>query len=106
MRSDMEEWKEIRQQVLVNSMSQRAACEKYKLGWQTLKKILSHSEPPGYRQSQARPRRVLAPEATSFTSTANHFLIVHIEDLHLIVKYLSVRTLYGNIRRNATNTAK
>ena len=46
MRSDMENWKEIRQQVLVHGLSQRGACEKYQLGWQTLKKILSHSEPP------------------------------------------------------------
>lgn len=61
MRSDMENWKEIRQQVLVNGLSQRAACEKYQLGWQTLKKILAHSEPPGYRQREARPRPVLAP---------------------------------------------
>ena len=61
VRSDMENWKEIRQQVLVNGLSQRAACEKYQLGWQTLKKILAHSEPPGYRQREARPRPVLAP---------------------------------------------
>ena len=61
MRSDMENWKEIRQQVLVHGLSHRAACEKYKLGWQTLKKILAHAEPPGYRKSQARPRPVLAP---------------------------------------------
>jgi transposase len=49
-----------RQDVLVHGLSQRAACEKYKLGWHTLKKILAHAEPPGYRQRQARPRRVLA----------------------------------------------
>ena len=61
MRSDMENWKEIRQQVLVNGLSRRAACEKYQLGWQTLKKILSHSEPPGCRQKEVRPRPVLAP---------------------------------------------
>ena len=61
MRSDMENWKEIRQQVLVHGLSHRAACEKYKLGWHTLKKILAHAEPPGYRKNQARPRRVLAP---------------------------------------------
>ena len=61
MRSDMENWKEIRQQVLVHGLSQRGACEKYQLGWQTLKKILSHSEPPGYRQKEARPRLVLVP---------------------------------------------
>ena len=61
MRSDMENWTAIRQDVLVHGLSQRAACEKYQLGWHTLKKILSHAEPPGYRQKQARPRRVLAP---------------------------------------------
>ena len=57
----MSNWKEIRQQVLVNGMSQRAACAKYRLGWHTLKMILAHVEPPVYRQCQARPRRVLAP---------------------------------------------
>ncbi len=60
MRSDMEEWKEVRQQVLANGMSKRAACAKYKLGWHTLNKILAHAEPPGYRQQAARPKRVLA----------------------------------------------
>ncbi len=61
VRSDRENWKAIRQDVLVHGLSQRAACEKYQLGWHTLKKILAHAELPGYRQRQARPRRVLAP---------------------------------------------
>ena len=60
MRSDMDEWKSIRHDVLVNGLSKRAACEKYKLGWHTLNKILLHSEPPGYRLKEPRPRRVLA----------------------------------------------
>ena len=61
MRSDMEFWKEVRRQVLTNELSQRAAMQKYGLGWHTLKKILAHAEPPGYRQSKARPKRKLAP---------------------------------------------
>ena len=60
MRSDMEEWKQVRQQVLANGMIKRAACAKYKLGWHTLNKILAHAKPPGYRQQAARPKRVLA----------------------------------------------
>ena len=56
MRSDMEFWKEVRRQVLTDELSKRAACEKYGLGWQTLKKILAHDEPPGYRQSPSRER--------------------------------------------------
>lgn len=55
----MEFWKEVRRQVLTNELSRRAACEKYHLGWHTLKKILAHVEPPGYRQSKARPKRKL-----------------------------------------------
>jgi len=43
MRSSIENWKEIRQQVLVNGLSQRADCEKYKLGRHKLKKILTHA---------------------------------------------------------------
>jgi hypothetical protein len=49
-------WKAIRQDVLVHGLSQRAACVKYKLGWHTLKKILAHAEPPGYRKNEPRPR--------------------------------------------------
>lgn len=56
MRSDMEFWKEVRRQVLTNELSQRAACKKYSLGWHTLKKILTHDEPPGYRKSQPRAK--------------------------------------------------
>lgn len=57
----MEFWKEVRRRVLTKEISQRAACETYGLGWHTLKKILAHDEPPGYRQSQPREKRKLAP---------------------------------------------
>jgi transposase len=59
VRSDMEFWKEIRRQVLTKELSQRAAQKKYGLGWHTLKKILAHAEPTGYRQQQPRPKRKL-----------------------------------------------
>jgi transposase len=57
----MEFWKEVRQRVLTGEMSQRAALQQYHLGWRTLKKILAHDEPPGYRQSQPRKKRTLEP---------------------------------------------
>jgi len=57
----MEFWKEVRRQVLTNELSRRGACKKYGLGWHTLKKILAHDEPPGYRQSQPRTKRKLEP---------------------------------------------
>ena len=52
----MERWTEIRRQVLTGVMSQRAACRHYGLHWQTLKKMLAHDEPPGYRRLKP-PRR-------------------------------------------------
>src|SRR5688572_31751254 len=57
----MELWTEVRRRVLTKELSQRAACKKYGLGWHTLKKILAHAEPPGYRSSQSRPKRKLEP---------------------------------------------
>ena len=37
-------------------VEQAWACAEYGLGWQTLKKILAHDEPPGYRKSQPRAK--------------------------------------------------
>ena len=57
----MEFWRDVRRQVLTGELSRRAACRKHGLGWHTLKKILSHEEPPGYRQNQPRTERKLEP---------------------------------------------
>lgn len=45
----MEQWIEIRRRVLNGELSKRAACAEYGIHQDTLKKILAHSEPPGYR---------------------------------------------------------
>lgn len=52
----MELWSEVRRRVLTGALSRRAACREYDLGWHTLKKILAHAEPPGYRRKQPRRR--------------------------------------------------
>src|SRR5262245_52008915 len=52
----MEQWTEIRRRVLTNEISKREACRQYEIHWLTLKKILAHEEPPGYRRSRP-PRR-------------------------------------------------
>lgn len=52
----MEIWSEIRREVLTGVLSKRAAIAKYKVGWHTLKKMLAHDEPPGYRQAKQRPK--------------------------------------------------
>jgi transposase len=59
--TNMELWTEIRRRVLGGELSKRAACQQYDLHWDTLKKILEHVEPPGYRQSKPRPRPTIEP---------------------------------------------
>jgi len=61
VRSDMEFWRDVRRQVLTGELSQRAAMKQYGLGWHTLKKILTHDEPPGYRLTRPRKKRKLEP---------------------------------------------
>lgn len=61
MYTDMESWAEIRRRVLVDGLSKRAACREYEIHWDTLRKILDHPEPPGYRRTAPRPRPKLDP---------------------------------------------
>lgn len=58
MFTDMEKWIEIRRRVLSGELSKRAACVEYDIHWETLKKILAHSEPPGYRKTSPRPSKL------------------------------------------------
>ena len=59
MYTDMEQWSEIRRRVLVLGESKRSVCREYDIHWDTLKKILQHSDPPGYRMSAPRKKRAL-----------------------------------------------
>jgi hypothetical protein len=49
MYTDMEEWTEIRLRVLNEEASKREILREKGMHWKTLQKILSYSEPPGYR---------------------------------------------------------
>ena len=59
MYRDMEQWSEIRRRVLVEGVSRRQVLRETGMHWLTLKKILEHSKPPGYRQEKPRPRKKL-----------------------------------------------
>lgn len=56
MYTDMEWWAEIRRRVLVQGVSKRQVLQETGLHWTTLEKILSHSEPPGYRLKAPRSK--------------------------------------------------
>jgi len=52
----MEQWASIRRRVLVDGVSKRQVLRETGMHWTTLEKILSHSEPPGYRLRKPRRR--------------------------------------------------
>lgn len=61
MYADMELWAEIRRRVLTGEISKREACRIYEIHWLTLKKILTHEEPPGYRRTKPPRRPTIEP---------------------------------------------
>ena len=61
MYTAMEWWTKIRLEVLRGERSKREVLRREGIHWETLKKVLEHSEPPGYRMKQARPRPKIGP---------------------------------------------
>ncbi len=70
MHSDMEIWREIRRELMTGALSKRATITKYGIGWHTLKKMLAHDEPLGYRPSNQIDER----RRTLHTMTIDRFL--------------------------------
>ncbi len=61
MYADMERWTEIRRKVLTGELSKRQACRHFDIHWLTLRKILAHVEPPGYRRTRPPRRPTIEP---------------------------------------------
>jgi transposase len=57
----MDWWAKIRLEVSRDGTSKREILRREGISWETLKKILSHSEPPGYRLKEARPKPKIGP---------------------------------------------
>lgn len=57
----MEQWNEIRRRIKVDGASKRSVMRAYGLHFRTLQKVLAHTEPPGYRRREVRPRPKLGP---------------------------------------------
>jgi transposase len=57
----MEKWAEIRRLVKVEKRSKRSVLREFNIHWDTLAKILEHTEPPGYRQARPRAKRKIGP---------------------------------------------
>ena len=61
MYTDMDWWTKIRLEVLRGETSKREILRREGIHWETLRKILEHSEPPGYRIETPRPKPKIGP---------------------------------------------
>jgi transposase len=61
MYTDMDWWTKIRLEILRGEASKREVLRREGIHWETLKKILEHSEPPGYQVKHARPKPKIGP---------------------------------------------
>jgi transposase len=59
--TDMRWWTKIRLEVLRGERSKREILRREGISWETLKKIVKYSEPPGYRIGKARPKVKIGP---------------------------------------------
>jgi len=57
----MEQWIDVRRAVMAEGVSKRAACKRFGIHWDTLKRILDHPSPPGYVRKLASEKSVIAP---------------------------------------------
>src|SRR3989442_13098858 len=57
----MQDWTDIRRKVLVEGRSKRSVCREYQIAFETLQKILSNPEPPGYRSREPRAKTKIGP---------------------------------------------
>ena len=61
MYADMEWWESVRRRVLVEGVSKRQVMRDAGIHWETLKKILEFSSPPGYRSVKPRGEPKIGP---------------------------------------------
>lgn len=61
---EMEKWCEKRKRFLKEGVSKHQILRETGMHWRTLNKILEHSQPPGYRQKEPRPKPKIDPYLT------------------------------------------
>ena len=61
MHTEMDWWTKIRLEVSREESTKREILRREGIGWDTLRKILEHPEPPGYRLKEPRPKPRIGP---------------------------------------------
>ena len=61
MYTDMDWWTRIRRRIKVDGVSKRQVMREEGIHWRTLEKVLTHSDPPGYRLKGPRKKPKIGP---------------------------------------------
>ena len=78
----MNDWNDIRRKVLVEGVSKRQVMAEEGIHWETLKKILGNSRPPGYRMTGLRQQPRLGPYLGRIEQILNDDKKVHRKQRH------------------------
>ena len=65
----MDWWTKIRLELRHDETSKREMMRREGIRWDPLQKIMTHSEPPGYRMSAPRPKPKLGPYPETIVQT-------------------------------------
>jgi len=89
----MDWWTKIRLGVLRGGKSKREVLRHERIHWETLKKILKYSEPPGYHLKEARPKPKIGPYLEMIVYYEGTYGIVDVEELFYLID-TTLRELY------------
>ena len=87
----------------VDGLSQREAASRFGIARETVRKMLRHSEPPGYRRRQPPKRPKLAPFTDIIDRILEEDRPVHRKQHHFTVSSTTRRSVYSSAF--ATNMA-
>jgi transposase len=79
---DMDQWTEIRQRVLRDGVSKRQIMRETGMHWDTLKKILGHPSPPGYKRSKLPKKPKIGPYIDRIRQILEQDKFVHKKQRH------------------------
>ncbi|MBN2269875.1 MAG: hypothetical protein JXN61_04630, partial [Sedimentisphaerales bacterium] len=82
MYRDMDQWIKIRQRVLKEGVSKRQIMRETGMHWETLKKILEHSIPPGYERSKPPKKPKIDPYLDRIRQILEQDKFIHRKQRH------------------------
>lgn len=73
----MDCWTKIRLEILRGETSKRETVRREGIHWEVLKKIIEHSEPPGYRIENPRPKPKIGHYLARIEQIIDDSLTIH-----------------------------